>query len=172
MSPDTKERIAEGLRERGFDARVFEDTDGMYCQPESGVAIHGVCVLGWRYPDGHWQFIDRPARLLEPDQHDPTQRWIWEEITSSSGSRRQLSVIVTDHPEAVCARLAELLPVDPEKPHARCFPDLWTWESTGWFSGGAPQRWDQAWRKHLRLPLARSRASAPGRPLGTGSGDE
>jgi hypothetical protein len=144
VSPETNERIADRLRERGFDANAFTVTSDRYCRRESGVAIHGVCVLGWRYPDGRWEFIDRPARLIEPNENDPTGRWIWEEILCASGGRRQLSVTVTDRADVVCARVAELLPVDPERPHARCFMDLWTWESTGWYSGGVPQQWGQA----------------------------
>jgi hypothetical protein len=152
MTADTNERIADRLRERGFDARVFEDTDELDCQRESGVAIHGVCVLGWRYPDGRWEFVDQPARLIEPEGQDPAGRWTWEEIVSSSGGRRRLSVTVADRADVVSARVCELLPVDPERPRSRCFPDLWAWQSTGWYSRGAPQRWDEAWRNHLNLP--------------------
>jgi hypothetical protein len=168
LSPDTNERIALRLRERGRDAHTFTVTSHRYCRRESGEAIHGVCVLGWRYPGGRCEFVDRPAWLVEPDERDPAQRW--EQITSWSGARQQLSLIVTDQPDVVCARLAELLPVDPEKPHARCFPDLWTWERTGWCSGGASHQWDQAWVKHLRLPLARSRASVAGQTDRNGVG--
>src|SRR5271166_429516 len=72
-SPDI-EAVAEQLRDRGFDARAFTDTDEMFVHLESGVAIHGICVLGWRYPDERWGFTDHPARLIAPDEHDPIAR--------------------------------------------------------------------------------------------------
>lgn len=172
MSPENNERIADGLPKRGFDAHTFIITSDRYCRRESGVAIHGVCVLGWRYPDGRWEFVDRPARLVEPDERDPAQRWIWEEITSSSGARQQLSLIVTDQPDVVCARLAELLPVDPRNrtPDASqiCGPGNAR-------VGSAEGHPTSGTRPGVNTCVCRWRGvgpASPGRPIGTESGDE
>ncbi len=56
--------VAATLRALGYAARSYsapgEDGD----PPEFGVAIHIVCTEAWRYPDGRWEIIDRPARLV------------------------------------------------------------------------------------------------------------
>ncbi|WP_287041870.1 hypothetical protein [Mycobacterium sp.] len=61
MNHVAAEQIVTVLRQRGFDARVFGGPAGV--QHRRGVAVRGVCVLGWRYPDGRWEFTDRPPRL-------------------------------------------------------------------------------------------------------------
>ena len=146
-SPDI-ERVAEQLRERGFDARAFTDTDEMFVHLESGVAIHGICVLGWRYPDERWEFTDHPPRLIAPDEHDPIGRWIWDDIMSPGEDRRQLSVTDSDSPHMVATRVAELLPCDPRRPVGRCFQDFWSWQKVG-RAELAPKQWERAWRTHL-----------------------
>lgn len=146
-SPDI-EGVAEQLRDRGFDARAFTDTDEMFVHLESGVAIHGICVLGWRYPDERWEFTDHPPRLIAPDEHDPIGRWIWDDIMSPGEDRRQLAVTDGDSPHLVAARVAELLPCDPHRPVSRCFEDLRSWQKVG-RAGLAPKQWERAWRIHL-----------------------
>ena len=157
-SPDI-EAVAEQLRDRGFDARAFTGTDEMFVHLESGVAIHGICVLGWRYPDERWEFTDHPPRLIAPDVHDPIGRWIWDDIMSPGEDRRQLAVTDSDSPHMVAARVAELLPCDPHRPLGRCFEDLWSWQKIG-RAGLAPKQWERAWRTHL-LNSTRPTGSVP-----------
>ena len=165
------ERVAEELRGRGFDARAFTDTDELGCQPESGVTIHGICVLGWRYPNGRWEFTDRPPRLIEPDEHDPTGRWTWDDILACSGDRRQLAVTISDAPRVVAARVVELLPCDVERPQCRSFPDLWTWKNFPGSGGDeAPKQWDRAWRN--RLVTLTSPTDSPPRQQTRNEGDQ
>lgn len=42
------EQIIDGLRQRGFDARIVAGAGDSVGQHTRGVAVHGVCVLGWR----------------------------------------------------------------------------------------------------------------------------
>jgi hypothetical protein len=142
-------RVAEELCERGFDARAFFDTDELGCRPQSGVAIHGICVVGWRYPNGRWEFRDHPPRLIEPDEHEPAGCWIWDDIVSASADRRQLSVTISDSPYVVATRVAELLPCDPQRVVGHCFANLWSWQQ---FCGAqGPKQWERDWREHQAL---------------------
>lgn len=126
MSGVATEQIAAGLRRRGVDARTFVDGDEPGGQGHRGVAVHGICVLGWRYPDGRWEFTDRPPRLMEPDEHDPSGRWIWDDILSDCC---QPAAAVSDQVQVVVGRVAELLPADPNQPRSQRFADFWAWDA-------------------------------------------
>lgn len=151
------EQIVVGLRQRGFDARIFADTDAQGRHPRRGVAIHGICVLGWRYPDGRWEFTDRPSRLIEPDENDPSGRWIWDDILSDC-CRSAASVFDPAH--MITKRVAELLPADPNRPRSQCFPDFWTWDRACVDSAEAPEQWYQDWCDLLFTELRPEAAQA------------
>lgn len=144
MNHVAAEQIVTVLRQRGFDARVFGGPAGV--QHRRGVAVRGVCVLGWRYPDGRWEFTDRPPRLIEPDDNDQAGCWIWDDILSDC-CRPVASF--SDPAHMIIRRVTELLPADPNKPRALCFPDFWVWDKACLASAEAPEQWYQQWSDHL-----------------------
>lgn len=139
------EQIVAGLRQQGFDARTFNEADTY-----RGVAIHCVSVLGWRYPDGRWEFTDRPARLIEPDANDPTGRWIWDDIFSDYC---QPTASVFDPAHTIIKRVAELLSTEPNRPRSQCFSDFWAWDRACLDSSEAPEAWYHDWSDHLFAEL-------------------
>jgi hypothetical protein len=90
MATVDRDVIVAELRASGYDARLFECTNDAidpHANPdgwahtthcETGVAIHGICIQGWRYPSAAWIFLDRPPVLLEPDPIDPRGLWRWD----------------------------------------------------------------------------------------------
>lgn len=169
MSGVATEQIAAGLRRRGVDARTFVDGDEPGGQGHRGVAVHGICVLGWRYPDGRWEFTDGPPSLIEPDEYDPSGRWIWDDILSDCC---QSAAAVSDQVQVVVGRVAELLPADPNQPRSQCFADFWAWDAMCRDSAGAPDRWYREWCDHLCTELRPEAARAgytPGRRAVGGS---
>lgn len=157
MNSVATEQIVARLRERGFDARSFVDIDAGGVQDGRGVAIHGICVLGWRYPDGRWEFTDRPPRLIEPDDNDPSGRWIWDDILNDCC---RPAASVSDPAYMIARQVAELLPADPNKPRSQCFPDLWTWNMACLNSDEAPEECYRQWPDHLFAELRPEAARA------------
>lgn len=157
MSGVATEQIAAGLRRRGFDARTFVDADEPGSQGNRGVAVHGICVLGWRYPNGRCEFTHRAPRLIEPDEHDPSGRWIWDDILSD---RCQPAAAVSDGVQVVVGRVAELLAADPNQPRSQCFADFWAWDAMCRDSAQAPDRWYREWCDHLFTELRPEAAGA------------
>lgn len=157
MSCVGTEQIAAGLRRRGLDARTFVDDDEPEGQGHRGVAVHGICVLGWRYPNGRWEFTDRPPRLMEPDEHDPSERWIWDDIVSDC---RQPAAAVSDQVQVVVGRVAELLAAGPNRPRSQCFTDFRAWDAMGRDSAQAPDRWYRQWCDHWSTELRPEAARA------------
>lgn len=151
------EQIAAGLRRSGFAARVFVDTDGAGTPTRRGVSIHGICVLGWRYPDGRWEYTDRPPRLIEPAADDPAGYWIWDDVF---GDCCRPAASVFDPAPMIVSRIAELLPADPNRPRAQCFPDFWAWDRACLDSAEAPGQWYQDWCDHLFTELRPEAARA------------
>jgi hypothetical protein len=52
------DNLAAALRRRGYDAHTRCGGAELI-----GVEVRAVHVIGWRYPDGHWTFVDQPARI-------------------------------------------------------------------------------------------------------------
>ncbi|CQD24548.1 hypothetical protein BN1232_06255 [Mycobacterium lentiflavum] len=139
--------VAAKLRTRGYAARAYSDSRGPHDQPESGVVIHVVCTEAWRYPDGRWEIIDRPARLVHATGCWP-HTWIWN---------YQLAVPEPSSTSALAAWVAEHLP-PPDHPEYRTY---WHFSSPGARPAGAPPQWEQRWREHLFAELRpRERTSA------------
>lgn len=135
----TTQRVAAKLRERGHAARAYRTPRGRHGQPESGVLIHVVCTEAWRYPDGHWDIFDRPARLLHAAGHGP-HTWMWND---------QLVVPEMSSTSALVAWVAEHLP-PPEHPEYRTY---WHFSSPGERPADPPEQWEKRWREHLFAEL-------------------
>lgn len=150
MSGVGTEQIAAGLWRRGVDARTFVDGDEPGGQGHRGAAVHGICVLGWRYCNGRWEFTDRPPRLMEPDEHDPSGRWIWDDILSDCC---RPAVAASDQVQVVVGRVAELLALDPSQPCSQCFADFRAWDAMCGDSAQAPDRRYPQWCDHSSTEL-------------------
>lgn len=157
MSGVATEQIVAGLRRRGVDARTFVDADESGGQGHRGAAVHGICVLGWRYPNDRSEFTDRPPRLIEPDEHDPSGRWIWDDILSVCC---QPAAAVSDQVQVVVGRVAELLAAGSNQPCSQCFADFWAWDALCRDSAQAPDRWYRQWCDHLFAELRPEEARA------------
>lgn len=157
MNTVVAEQVTAELCRRGFDARLFSGpaADGM--QRYRGVAIHGTCVLGWRYPDGRWEFTDRPPQLIQPDPGDPAGRWIWDDIFSESC---WAMASASDPAHVIAQKVAQSLPTDPNRRRAQSFPDFWSWDQACLRSAEAPEQWYQKWCDHLFAELRPEAARA------------
>lgn len=157
MSCVATEQIAAGLRRRGFDGRTFADGDKPGGLGHRGVAVHGICVSGWRYPNGRWEFTNRPPRLIAPDEHNPSGRWIWDDILTGCC---QPAAAVSDQVQVVVGRVAELLAADPNHHRSQCIADFWAWDAMCRDSAEAPDRWYREWCDHLFTELRPEAARA------------
>jgi len=163
MNSVVAKEIAASLRLRGFDARLYEEPAGHGARHYRGIAVHGVRVLGWRYPDGRWQFTDRPPRLIEPEPTDPAGRWIWDDIFNDVGHASGRGLPVASASEAahlITQRVAEFLPANPNCPRAQSFPDFWSWDQACLDSVEAPVQWYRDWSDHLFAELRPEAARA------------
>lgn len=141
----TAAQIAEELRALGYDARAHtrspHDQEDQY---ESGVLIHAVYVEGWRYPDGRWEFIQRPAELIERDPLNRDTRLLVVPNEATGGGGRY-DVPDYGSASAIAAWVAHWLPA-PNKPCSglfRHFNDL------DYYHYDPPEQWYWAWRDHL-----------------------
>lgn len=131
--------VAAKLRGRGYAARAYSGPYGPHDQPESGVVIPVVCTEAWRYPDGRWEIIDRPARLTHSDAHWP-HTWMWN---------NQLGVPELSSSSLLAAWVITHLP-PPDQPEYRTY---WHFTSPGGMPATPPQQWEQRWREHLFTEL-------------------
>ncbi|MCA2304868.1 hypothetical protein JF770_14975 [Mycobacterium intracellulare] len=134
--------VAATLRSRGYAARAYRTPHGPYDRPESGVVIHIVRTEAWRYPNGRWEIIDCPARLVQADADSP-HTWMWND---------DLAVPELGSSSALAAWVAERLP-PPDQPEYHTY---WHFSSPGTRSAAPPQQWEKCWREHLftRVPPA------------------
>lgn len=127
--------VAATLRTLGYAARSYSalGEDG---QPEYGVAIHIVCTEAWRYPDGRWEIIDRPARLVAAARSAP-HTWLF-----NSG----VAVPEPISAAALAAWVAAQLP-PPDRPDYRAY---WQFKPPCAPPPAAPPHWAQQWCEHWR----------------------
>lgn len=79
---------------------------------------------------------------MEPDEHDPSGRWIWDDIVSD---RRQPAAAASDQVQVVVGRVAELLAADPNQPRSQCLTDFWARDAMCRDSAQAPGRRYRQW---------------------------
>jgi hypothetical protein len=146
--------IVAELRASGYDARLYErvddcaterntnpDDSGHTGRRETGVAVHAICVQGWRYPDGSWIFLDRPAVLLEPDEADPRGLWRWDHTLSSTFELPD----DTAAPRHVAAWITDQLGA-PDEPHCRLYRHI---DDADPYDADAPRHWRHAWQRAI-----------------------
>ena len=127
--------IAAILRALGYAARSYSAPGGD-CDPppEFGVAIHIVCTEAWRYPDGRWEIIDRPARLRATAPAAP-HSWLYN---------RGIAVPEPTCAAALAAWVAAQLP-PPDLPEYRVY---WQFSPPDTPPATAPPHWAQRWCEH------------------------
>ena len=126
--------VAATLRALGYAARSYsapgEDDD----PPEFGVAIHIVCTEAWRYPDGRWEIIHRPARLVAAARAGP-DTWLF-----NCG----VAVPEPASAAALAAWVAAQLP-PPDLPEYRAY---WQFSPPSTPPATAPAHWARQWCEH------------------------
>lgn len=126
--------VAATLRALGYAARSYRSTGVGGGQPGFGVAIHIVCTEAWRYPDGHWEIVDRPARLVAADPSAP-HRWLFN---------YGVAVPEPTSAAALAAWVAAQLP-PPDLPEYRAY---WQFTPPSTPPPDAPTHWAQRWCEH------------------------
>jgi hypothetical protein len=126
--------VAATLRARGYAARSYSTPgeDGDPC--EFGVAIHIVCTEAWRYPDGRWEIIDCPARLVTAAATAP-HTWLFN---------RGVAVPEPTSAAALAAWVAAQLP-PPDRPECRTY---WQFSPPAAPPAAAPALWARQWSEH------------------------
>lgn len=150
MATVDRDVIVAELRASGYDARLFECTNDAidpHANPdgwahtthcETGVAIHGICIQGWRYPSAAWIFLDRPAVLLEPDPIDPRGLWRWDHALASTFDGPANATV----PRDIATWITEQLGA-PDEPHCRLYRHI---DDVDPHNPDVPQHWKQAWQ--------------------------
>lgn len=139
--------VAAALRALGYAARSYSAPDNHGDPCEVGVAIHVVCTEAWRYPDGHWEIIDCPARLVNADPTAP-DTWLFN---------RGVAVPEPTSVASLAAWVAAQLP-PPDLPEYRAY---WQFSPPETPPAAAPARWARQWCEHWRRGGADASRGAP-----------
>ncbi|MFQ2845258.1 hypothetical protein [Mycobacterium paragordonae] len=127
--------LAGQLCALGYDARpTSHDIHSV-----TAIEIHAVNIEGWRYPDGHWEFVDRPAQLLI-DQHGRPDRLVLPSEVGWGGATTEVPSYAS--PAAVASWVAQSLP-PPDQPHCQLFSSH---DDRQHYAYPAPRDWEQRWR--------------------------
>lgn len=126
--------VAATLRALGYAARSYSAPRADGDPTEFGVAIHLVCTEAWRYPDGRWEIIDRPARLVAAAPAAP-HGWLYN-----------FGVTVPEPTSAasLAAWVAAQLP-PPDLPEYRVY---WQFSPPDTPPATAPAHWARQWCEH------------------------
>jgi hypothetical protein len=127
--------VAATLRALGYAARSYSAPGEDGEPPKSGVAIHLVCTEAWRYPDGHWEIIDRPARLVAAVCPPASHTWLFN---------RGVAVPERASAAALAAWVAAQLP-PPDVPEYRVY---WQFSPPAAPPAAAPAHWARRWCEH------------------------
>lgn len=119
--------VAATLRALGYAARSYN-------APEFGVAIHIVCTEAWRYPDGRWEIVDRPARLVAAAP-SASHTWLFNCC---------VAVPEPSSAAALAAWVAAQLP-PPDLPEYRAY---WQLSPLCTPPAAAPAQWARLWCEH------------------------
>ncbi|WP_293002853.1 hypothetical protein [Mycobacterium sp.] len=126
--------VAATLRALGYAARSYSAAGEDGEPPEFGVAIHIVCTEAWRYPDGRWEIIDRPARLVAAARTAP-RSWLFN-----------CGVAVPEPTSA--AALAEWVAAQLPPPDLPEYRAYWQFSPPDTPPAAAPMHWARQWCEH------------------------
>ncbi|MDO2386104.1 hypothetical protein CKJ55_25385 [Mycobacterium avium] len=149
----TLSAVAAELRATGYDAQLHTAAAAAAVYPGARaelagkfVAVHGICVLGWRYPDGRWRFVDRPA-VVVPVPDSPAPQWrcdhglaVRRPTLAAPASAREVAAWVSD----------QLGP--PDEP--QCLLHRHIDDAGDDTDGHVPESWRSAWLDYLHARRA------------------